>query len=204
MNCAYLMLLLSVTTEVLAQSTEVPYVFQAGSLARAAEVNENFATLVDAINANGTALERTQPERVRQLGTFSISGAPYNDQPIPLFLFQWAVRDAEISGAGGRTFGPITVAKLPDAFSPQLFRDVAVGPHFPAVRIELKASDSFATTYVLEDVTVSGFGATTVEGTDTPLETVAFSYAKLTISTTDAEGSATATACFDTRRYVTC
>lgn len=204
MRFVWCVLLSGLAAKGLAQNTTVPHEFRAGTPALAAEVNENFATLVQAINATGMALENLRTSQ--ELGTVSISAAPYNGEQLPVFYFQWDGTSADtVDGSGGSagkaSFGAITVGKLAGPFSPNLFRDFATGVFHPTVRIDLVSPNSVSTSYVLEAVRVLGFGSTTV-GTGTLLETVAFGYDKVTISTTT--GETTTSVCFDVGTNVLC
>lgn len=195
------MLLSGMACTVLAQDVEVPHTFQAGTPARAVEVNANFTALAEAINANQAAIQGLQDGgALQQIGTLSISAAPYNGVAIPIFLFQWDNTYESSGGAGGgggsATFGGITVSKLVGAFSPRLFLDFSTAKSIPEATIQLTSPDSIVTSYILKDPVISGYGAATDRGTGV-LETITFSYVRLTISTTDPASSATPTACFD-------
>jgi len=194
-----------VTCTAIAQQVEVPHVFQSGTRARAAEVNANFQTLVEAINANQTAIQSLQGG-LAPIGTIAIDSAPYNAAAVPIYLLEWD-NVFPVSGGGGAgipQFGDITIGKAYDLFSPQMLLDFATGKALPALRIELTSADSTVTRYTFTPTRISGIGGVTVGGATSPLETVSFSsYATVEIETTDASNNKT-TACWSIQANAAC
>lgn len=198
---ACLLLLLGVATNGMAQDLEVPHVFEAGTPARAAEVNANFEALAEGINANAAALTNLAAAGIEQIGTFSIPTAPYNDQAIPIFLLEWGGTLTAGGGGGGGgvaqlTLGGMTIGKEFDLFSPPLLGDFASAKSFPSAEIVLTPADAVHTSYLLEDVYMSALGAAT-SAAGTPLETVEFTYEKITVTSTDPDSNTTTSTCWN-------
>jgi hypothetical protein len=86
------------------------------------------------------------------------------------------------SGTGRANFSDLSIQKLADALSTDLFRLALRGEHVPQVRIELynAGTTTVASTYLLENVLVTGF-ATAGAG-----EAVTFHYERLTFGTSGA------------------
>jgi type VI protein secretion system component Hcp len=146
----------------------------------------------------------------KPIGTVTIPGAPYNNQPINVLVFYWTEdNDVREPGGGGGTSGPVvfsgfTIFKGLDAFSPQVFRDVAIGKFVPQVRIDLAMKGGGQASYLLETVAFSGAGAAVIEGTKTPLEKVTFKvFDKITVSVTDSNGVVTVQ-CWNVRTNSVC
>src|SRR5690606_21760173 len=98
-----------------AQDVELPHTFQAGTPARAAEVNANFAALADAVNAHGAVLASVLGEP-QEVGTLSIQGAPYSGTAIPIYGIEWSGTlmiggGGGGGGAGSVSFGGVKVFK---------------------------------------------------------------------------------------------
>jgi type VI protein secretion system component Hcp len=196
-----LFVLLGFAVDGLAQDLEVPHVFEAGTPARAAEVNANFDAVIEGVNANASALTNLAAAGIEQIGTFSIATAPYNDQAIPIFLLEWGGTLTAGGGGGGGgaaelTLGGMTIGKALDLFSPPLLGDFASAKSFASVKIDLTPADAVQTNYLLEDVHMSALGAATgVAGT--PLEKVEFTYERITITSTDPDSNTTTSMCWN-------
>lgn len=128
--CCYA--LLAVVGAAYAQEVELPHVFQAGTPARAADVNANFAALADAVNDHGTALATLlgagEPQ---ERGTLSIEALPYTGTAMPIYGIEWngTMTVGGGGGAGVASFGGVKVFKPFDLSSPQLLIDFGTGKH---------------------------------------------------------------------------
>lgn len=191
-----------------AQAVDLPHTFQSGTPARAAEVNANFDALVTAIEETQATVQGLQAG-TQQIGTLSVSGAPYSGAAIPIYLLQW--ENTYLTGGGGGggggggspTFGGIMVGKQPDGFTPQLFLDFASGKAFAEATIQLTAPGPVVTTYKLNDMVFIGFGSVTAGG-GVVLEALTLApMGELTVSTT-AAGSPAPSTCFDIQGNAAC
>lgn len=207
MKCSFLIPLLSLASLAYAQEIELPHEFEPGTPARAAEVNDNFGVLADAVNANAAAVgELLSAGGPVEIGTFSIAASPYSEQQIPIVGIQWSGTVEGGGGGGGAVlpaFGGFTVIKPFDLLSPQLLADFAAVRSLPEVRIDLSLPNSMLVTVGLGSVHISGLGASPHQD-GTPLEAVEFAYEKISLSTTDPATNTTATACFDIAANTAC
>ncbi len=202
MRLLVILLLSGIAYPTLAQAAELPHTFAAGTPARAAEVNANFDALVTAIDETQAAVQGLQQAGTQQIGTLSITGAPYNGTAIPIYLIQWD-NTFDLPGGGGGgggagapTFGGITIGKQPDGFTPQMFLDFASGKAFAEATIQLTAPGPAVTTYHLNGMVIIGFGSVTATAGRVLDSLTLAPMAELTVSTT-AAGSPAPSTCFD-------
>lgn len=90
------------------------------------------------------------------------------------------------AGAGKASFSDISITKVLDKASPQLFTAVATGKHIPTVTFKAVADsgkDGKQEYYVvkLTDVLISSFQQAGASGGDRPTESVSLNYAKIEI-----------------------
>lgn len=207
MRLPIVLLLSGLACASLAQAVELPHIFQSGTPALAAEVNANFDALATAIDETQAAVQSLQGG-TQQIGTLSLSGAPYNGVEIPIYLIQWENTltlpggGGGGGGAGAPTFGGITIGKPPDGFTPQLFLDFASGKAFAEATIELEGTDLAGTTYLLNNMVFTEYGTVTAAG-GRVLESLTLAMDKLTVTTT-AAGSAAPSTCFDIQLNAAC
>ena len=194
--CCYA--LLAVVGAAYAQEVELPHVFQAGTPARAADVNANFAALADAVNDHGTALATLlgagEPQ---ERGTLSMEALPYTDTAMPIYGIEWngTMTVGGGGGAGVASFGGVKVFKPFDLSSPQLLIDFGTGKHFPSATIVVSSGGSAVATFVLESVYMRGLGAANVNGV--PFETVELAFEVIKLSVADSGSGDSTSSCFD-------
>lgn len=106
--------------------------------------------------------------------------------PVPIYAVSLDVKNPFIESGGGTGSGKaslsdISIQKLSDALSTDLFRLALLGEHVPQVRIELYSSGTttVASTFLLQNVLVTGFATAGVIGG----ESVTFHYERLTFGT---------------------
>lgn len=207
MKRSFLVPLLSLATLAYAQEVEIPHEFEPGTPALAAEVNDNFDVLADAVNANAAAVgELMSAGAPVEIGTFSIAASPYSEQQIPIVGIRWSGTVQAGGGGGGAvlpTFGGFTVIKSLDLLSPELLADFSAVRSLPEVRIDLTLPNSMLVTVGLGSVYISGLGASPHQD-GTPLEAVEFAYERISLSTTDPATNTTVTTCFDIAGNVAC
>src|SRR5689334_20850979 len=112
---------------------------------------------------------------------------------IEVSSFSWGITQSGTSGgsggggggAGKATFSSFTITKHLDRFSPEIALDVATGKHLKDLTVVGAASDAKnETTYFkvkLQDILVSSYQTSgSAGGSDLPMESVSFDYAKIT------------------------
>ncbi len=183
-------ILLLGTMTCFAQEIGIPHTFEAGTPALASEVNANFSTLTDAVNQNIAALQGLEGGGAQQIGVMELMDARFNGAQIPIYWFNWAgvYTLPSATPQGSWALEPISIGKLPDAYSTQLFDDLINARAFTDVRIHLNTVDSVATSYLISSAAfyLTEFGTSTVGGRPTPFERLRFSaYDQLSVTTND-------------------
>ena len=106
--------------------------------------------------------------------------------PVPIYAVSLDVKNPFVDlggsqGTGRATLSDISIQKLADALSTDLFRLALQGDHVPQVRIELYSAgtSTVASSFLLQNVVVTGFATVGAEGG----EKVTFHYERLTFGT---------------------
>ena len=109
--------------------------------------------------------------------------------PVPIYAVSLDVKNPFVDigggiGTGKATLSDISIQKVADALSTDLFRLALLGEHVPQVRIELygPGTTTVASTFLLQNVVVTGFATAGAEGG----ENVTFHYERLTFGTSGA------------------
>ena len=106
--------------------------------------------------------------------------------PAPIYAVSLDVKNpfVDSTGTGRATLSDISIQKVADALSTDLFRLALLGEHVPQVRIELfsAGTNTVASTFLLQNVVVTGFATAGTEGG----ENVTFHYERLTFGTSGA------------------
>ena len=106
--------------------------------------------------------------------------------PVSIYAVSLDVKNpfVDSTGTGRATLSDISIQKVADALSTDLFRLALLGEHVPQVRIELfsTGTTTVASTLLLQNVVVTGFATAGTEGG----ENVTFHYERLTFGTSGA------------------